>query len=299
MAGRRQGIYWLLTIPFPLFTPWLPPTCAFIRGQLEIGAGETGYLHWQVLVGLLKKGSLGKIKEIFGEGIHAEISRTDATTAYVWKEETRVAGTQFELGSRPFKRNDPRDWDEIWELAAKGDISSIPSSIRVLHYRTLRAIGADFAKPVPMVRTCHVFWGTTGTGKSRDSWAAAGVEGYSKDPNTKFWCGYSGQRNVIIDEFRGRIDVSHLLRWLDRYPVSVEIKGSSVPLLAEQFWITSNVDPRYWYPELDQETLSALLRRFNITHYHYLNSIRLIILRPKPSLRPAVPSRGPVDPWRV
>ena len=265
--ARRQGIYWLLTIPFPMFTPWLPPSCNFIRGQLETGSGGTNYLHWQVLVSVCKKASLAQIKTIFGDGIHAEISRTDATTAYVWKEETRVEGTQFQLGALPFKRNDPRDWDEIWDLAAKGDLLRIPSSVRVLHYRTLRAIGADFAQPIPMERTCCVYWGSTGTGKSRDAWAAAGMEGYAKDPNTKFWCGYRGQGNIVIDEFRGRIDISHLLRWLDRYPVSVEIKGSSVPLLANKFWITSNVDPRNWYPDLDPETLSALLRRFNITHY--------------------------------
>jgi len=77
-----------------------------------------------------------------------------------------------------------------------------------------------------------------------------------------------GQENVIIDEFRGTIDVVHLLRWLDRYPVRVESKGSSLSLSAKSFWITSNLDPRVWYPELDPDTLEALLRRLNITHFH-------------------------------
>ena len=190
-----------------------------------------------------------------------------AATEYVWKEDTRVANTQFELGVRPIKRNDPHDWDLIWEMAVAGDLGAIPAQIRVQSYRTLRAIGADFAKPVGMVRTCQVYWGRTGTGKSRRAWEEAGLDAYVKDPNTKFWCGYRGQGAVVIDEFRGRIDVSHLLRWLDRYPVNVEIKGSSCPLAATAFWITSNVDPRQWYPDLDSETLSALLRRFNITNF--------------------------------
>ena len=64
------------------------------------------------------------------------------------------------------------------------------------------------------------------------------------------------------------IDVAHLLRWLDRYPVLVEVKGGSRPLCAERIWITSNVDPRKWYPELDEETNLALLRRLNITHFN-------------------------------
>lgn len=268
MAGRRQGIYWLLTIPHASFVPYLPPGVCWIRGQLELPVD--GYLHWQVCLGLSKKGSLPSIVAIFGAGIHAEISRSAAATEYVWKEDTRVAGTQFELGTRPIKRNDPHDWDRIWEMAVTGDLMAIPAQIRVQSYRTLRSICADNSKPVGMVRTCHVFWGRTGTGKSRRAWEEASVDAYTKDPNTKFWCGYSGQRNVVIDEFRGRIDVSHLLRWLDRYPVNVEIKGSSVPLCAESFWITSNLDPRMWYNELDPETLAALLRRFNITNFLYL-----------------------------
>lgn len=84
---------------------------------------------------------------------------------------------------------------------------------------------------------------------------------------TKWWCGYLGNEHVVIDEFRGVIDVAHLLRWLDRYPVLVEIKGSSVVLKAKTIWITSNLDPRLWYPDIDQETLDALLRRLNITHF--------------------------------
>lgn len=142
----------------------------------------------------------------------------------------------------------------------------IESSIRVQHYRTLRAIASDYAQPVAIMRSCVVFWGNTGVGKSRRAWEEATMEAYPKDPRTKFWCGYNGQKNVVIDEFRGGIDISHLLRWLDRYPVIVEIKGSSVVLKAEKIWITSNIPPRHWYPDLDVSTYEALERRLEIIH---------------------------------
>lgn len=71
----------------------------------------------------------------------------------------------------------------------------------------------------------------------------------------------------MLDEFRGGIDISHILRWTDRYPVQVEIKGSSRPLLATRIWITSNLHPSKWYPDLDPETLAALLRRLTITEF--------------------------------
>lgn len=135
-------------------------------------------------------------------------------------------------------------------------------------YHTLRRICGDYSRPVAMERIVHVFWGSTGTGKSRRAWQEAGLEAYPKDPRTKFWCGYQGEEHVVVDEFRGGIDISHILRWLDRYPVVVETKGSSVCLRAKVIWITSNLDPRLWYPELDQATNDALIRRLNITHFY-------------------------------
>jgi len=112
-----------------------------------------------------------------------------------------------------------------------------------------------------------VFWGRSGSGKSRRAWEEAGLDAYPKDPRTKFWCGYRGQVNVVIDEFRGGIDIGHLLRWLDRYPVIVEIKGSSTVLSAERIWITSNIPPESWYPDVDAETMVALKRRLKVIHF--------------------------------
>lgn len=82
----------------------------------------------------------------------------------------------------------------------------------------------------------------------------------------EWWCGYRGEKHIVVDEFRGVVDVSHVLRWWDRYPVRVETKGGSRPLLATHYWITSNLDPRAWYPDLDEDTVDALLRRLNIIH---------------------------------
>lgn len=58
-----------------------------------------------------------------------------------------------------------------------------------------------------------------------------------------------------------------MLRWFDRYPIIVEVKGSSVVLTAKNVWVTSNLSPEAWYPECDAETMSALRRRLNVTHF--------------------------------
>lgn len=264
----QQVTHWILTIPHYCFLPWLPPDCVYIRGQLEQGDG--GFLHWQVYVVFKKKIRLRGVKSVFGEQTHAEPTRSAAAREYVWKENTRIDGTTFELGTLPIRRNSQCDWDSVWTAAISGSILDVPSNVRVVHYRTLRTIAGDHAVPPALVRSIYVFWGPTGLGKSRDAWANAGLDAYSKDPRTKFWDGYRGQQNVVVDEFRGCIDIAHVLRWCDRYPVNVEIKGSSVPLLATNIWFTSNLHPRDWYPGLDNATLDALLRRLNITHYDAL-----------------------------
>jgi len=262
--ARRQGILWMLTIPYQHFTPYLPPSCKYIKGQLE--QSEGGYQHWQILVGMQRKSSLAQVTAIFGN-FHAELTRSSAANEYVWKDDTSVPGTRFELGARPFERNVKRDWELIWESAKSGNLESVPPDVRVVSYRTLRAIGSDYSRCVGMVRSVEVFWGSTGTGKSRRAWEEAGEDAYCKDPRSKFWDGYQNQAHVVFDEFRGGIDIAHLLRWFDRYPVRVEIKGSSRPLVASKIWITSNLNPTLWYPECDEMTVAALMRRINITSF--------------------------------
>jgi len=296
---RKQGIFWLLTIPQDDYSPpsELPNSMQWIRGQLECGAGTTdpgpargmddsqpmegelsqreslpgvrtpsGYRHWQLCCAFNTKRTLQQCKIVFGRRAHCELSRSSAAAAYVWKDATSV-GQRFEFGTKPICRNSKTDWESVWESAKLGVLQQIPANIRVVSYRTLRAIAADHDVPQPMERTCNVFWGPTGTGKSRTAWEQAGMAAYCKDPRSKFWCGYTAQENVVIDEFRGGIDIAHMLRWLDRYPVRVEIKGSSRPLAATSIWITSNLAPRGWYPEADEMTMEALLRRLTVSEF--------------------------------
>lgn len=150
---------------------------------------------------------------------------------------------------------------------------AIPAFIRVHSYRTLRQIEVDFRRPGRMERRAKVFWGATGTGKSRRAWDEAGDLAYSKCPRSKFWDGYAGEKNVIVDEFRGGIDISHVLRWLDRYPVRVDVKHGSRPHNADSFWFTSNIEPRYWYPEICVATRDALFRRLEIFEFREDGSI--------------------------
>lgn len=243
----------------------IPEGCQWIKGQVETGE-TTGYEHWQLVVGFKRKVRLRAVKSVFGQSCHAELTRSDAADEYVWKDETAVAGTRFELGRKAIKRGDQVDWDRVLDSAKTGVFEEIPSDILVRYYGQINRIAHNI-EPVGIEKQVFIYWGETLAGKSRCAWDESGMDAFPKDPRSKFWCGYRGQEHVVIDEFRGGIDISHMLRWLDRYPVIVEVKGGATVLKARKIWITSNLNPREWYDGLDKDTLAALLRRCTIKHF--------------------------------
>jgi len=133
-----QGKYWMLTIPQHNFTPYLPNGVEFIKGQIELG-DQAQYLHWQLLVSFEKKVTLSKVRDVFGP-YHAELTRSEAADRYVWKDDTRVEGTQFELGKKKLKRNSDKDWDKIWDMAKSGDLDNVPKDILIRCYRNFKQI---------------------------------------------------------------------------------------------------------------------------------------------------------------
>ena len=62
---------------------------------------------------------------------------------------------------------------------------------------------------------------------------------------------YSGQADVILDDYCGELPVDLLLTLLDRYAY----------LQCRRVVITSNAPPERWYPDLEDNTKRAFLRR--------------------------------------
>lgn len=267
MPDYEQGRYWMLTIPEDKWHPptILPPNMSHVQGQLE--EGKDGYRHWQLVVCFNERKRLRSVKQAFCPEAHCEVTRSDAAIDYVWKAETRVAGTQFLLGTRTEVRmNSKTDWDEVRDNVACANFAAVPSKILLTHYNNLKKFATDNMAPVFVERSCVIYWGGTGVGKSRRAWCEAGWDAYPKIPCTKFWDGYRGQEHVVIDEFTGQVNIEHFLRWLDRYPVTVEQKGAGCVLAAKKYWITSNIDPVLWWPMAHEHQREAFMRRVEIVH---------------------------------
>lgn len=260
--------YYMLTIPR---ADWavpsqLPEGILWMKGQPE--RGENGFEHWQIVLCTKKKCRATAVKRKFTPSTHVEMTRSSAANDYVWKDDTCIdVALRFELGRMPIQRNKEKDWEKIWTNAKRGAIEEIPADVRVRSYKTLKQIEKDHMEPLAMERKVRVFWGASGLGKSRRAWYEAGITAYPKSPTSIYWDGYNNHSKVVIDEFRGGINISHVLRWFDRYPVCVECKFGACILAATDVWITSNVRPEEWYPELDEPTRRALLRRLEITEF--------------------------------
>lgn len=94
-----------------------------------------------------------------------------------------------------------------------------------------------------------------------------------------WWDGYSGQKVVLIEEFRGQVQLQKMLQVLDKYPLRLEIKGGSVPARYELVIVTSNTRPEDWYPDNPQKPgatrepeRKALARRLGVGTPMYIEA---------------------------
>ena len=104
-------------------------------------------------------------------------------------------------------------------------------------------------------------WGPTGSGKTRSV--------FEKEDNLwisgkdlRWWNGYENQEATLFDDFRGDFCTYHeLLRILDRYPYTVEVKHGHRQLNSQRMYITSCHPPDKVYST--REDINQLLRRID------------------------------------
>lgn len=258
---------------------WEEEWMSYLVYGLEV-CPDTQREHFQGYLETKDRITFGALKAKPGwETLHLEksVATSDSNIQYACKEGTWVEwGTPMQAG----KRND------LAAIAA-GILSGQLAVADVLEenahayhvygrtmdkledqFKTRRTRG-DWAPPV--VTWMH---GPTGKGKSRQAWDQArqtarassdGLESpYQVTTSDKGWWDlYDGQSVVILDDFRGTIPYSELLKYLDGHPVSVPRRGRAPhPLLATHVFVTSSKHPREVYKgEEIQESIDQLLRR--------------------------------------
>jgi hypothetical protein len=153
---------------------------------------------------------------------------------------------------------------KIDEGASELEIADQHFAKWVVYRRSFQAYSTLIASKRNFMTKTHVYWGKTGTGKTRFCYNQVMDEECWSPGDYKWFDGYRGQPIVILDDFRGEYKLQMLLKLLDRYPLQVPIKGGFTEWKPRKVYITSNIHPNDWYPLADRYSLSAMFRRFSL-----------------------------------
>lgn len=256
----RRGMVWLET-----------HECIGISAGLEISP-KTGSPHIQGYVRLNDSVKKGRFRKIIGpnskglENFWMKKANADwtANAKYTSKDENVIwfkippvshQGVRTELDE--FKEAIKRKADDA-ELFEKHlpVLAKYPKLENRLKQSFLKAQTREF-RDVQVI----VHWGKTGTGKTRTPYEEGAF--LFDDYDNGWWDGYDGESVICLDEFYGGIKFSSLLRWLDGYQLRLKIKGGFTYAQWSKVYITSNVPPSQWYPNINDERKNALFRRFS------------------------------------
>lgn len=241
-------------------------------GVYQLEKGAQGTPHYQGYAELTKPVRFSTLKKWLPTA-HFEPRRGTREQArdYCMKEESREDGP-WEHGS--------------WEAGGQGKRNDIISAVDTLKeqigksrplqcvaeehpvtfvkfHRGLEALMNQLVPPRTQPPEVVVFYGATGTGKSRAARAFLGEQRPAMwVPSKGHWFdGYCGQEVFLFEEFRGQLPMPMMLSLLDRYTAEVQVKGGMRDFVAKKIAITSPKHPELWYPSKHDDDIKQLMRR--------------------------------------
>lgn len=181
-------------------------------------------------------------------------------------------GDFWEEGTRPKGQGKRSDLEQVGQKCIDGaNVREIAMEHPKSFIQYSRGIIALHAMVNSTSRTeptlGYWIWGATGTGKSRWAHSLSPESTYSKDPMTKYFCGYNQEDTVILDDYRpnAEMNFSFLLRLADRYPINIQTKFGNVQFNSKRLIVTSPMDIDGAFGHLDflrEGQLQQLKRRF-------------------------------------
>lgn len=277
MPSPGRTSYYVFTLNNPTSEDELALRRLCIQGEVGISyciygreTGESGTRHLQGYIEFSRRLRFDRVKRILGQRYHLEARLGTAQEAaeYCRKEDE----SPYEYGTISVSSQGKRtDLESLHEsLKDKKSLSYVADEhfgafIKyqrgINAYRLVTSTRRDPQYPPSVV----VYWGRTGTGKTRAVWdnavSPSDVWVYA---GSGWFDGYDGQPIALFDDFSGsEFKISYLLKVLDRYPMQVPVKGGFVNWTPQEIYLTSNLDPSVWYMNASQEHVAALRRRFS------------------------------------
>lgn len=200
-------------------------------------APDTGTPHLQVYISYPNARSFNAIKGSFPTAhIEPAIAGPDKNKTYCSKE------------NLIFEGGDPPAPGARTDIDTCRNIVQSTNSMREVVSHASSVQGVRIAElwlkyhEAPRNWKPHVTWisGPSGIGKSKLAYELAGPESYTCMKTGKWFEGYDGHENVLIDDIRKDfMKFAEFLQLIDRYAFRVECKGGSRQFLARKIVITS------------------------------------------------------------
>lgn len=246
--------------------------------------GESGTPHLQGHLYRKAKARLTWLKRHVSDRAHWDISRDYGKSILYCKkgnqpkaewDSSGSSGPSYgldavvsEYGDPPPQQGHRTDLDSASTLVLNGvpmrDVASECPTVFVKFHRGLYALQSILTDSCE-ASTCRGVWifGKPGTGKSHTV-RLFEPELYIKSQN-KWFDGYAGEEAILLDDFdkSGKCLGHHIKIWTDKWKCNGEIKGATVALQHQRFYITSNYHPsEIWNDDGDEILLEAIDRRF-------------------------------------
>lgn len=279
---QKRSRYWCFTFNNPEWTPDTTFQEAFNSGHLEYAVfqgeiGESGTYHFQGFVALRRAQRMSFVQKLIRACRWSIALKSDAAEAYCRKDDTRVDGPytigtwQPQTHGRAGLRTDllalreaARNGKSIRELIEDDALFTV-----LARYPKVLEKLLEVYEPQRSVTTeLHLVYGAPGLGKTTFVLNNC-PDAYWKQAGTGWWDGYHGQRDCVVEEFKGWMPFHWILRLADRPPLMVEVKGGQRHFSSHRLWITSNYLPHEWWKLEDQGRLDALYRRITKV-YHFI-----------------------------
>lgn len=238
--------------------------CTYMIYGKEIGENGTPHLQGYCVFAKVKR--LSAVKKLLPTA-HWEIARgtTDDNVNYCSKE-----GDFVEVGERPKSRKEVGEdnkarWADVIRAAKEGTCEEEYPKEFVCYNATITRLNNTLVADIPVYEGIWAH-GPPGTGKSR--WARETYPNHYKKMANRWWDGYEGEEEVILDDFSHKHAKGlgyYLKIWCDHGAFRAEFKGGSRVIRPKVFVVTSNYTIQQLFGE-DPDEAQAVQRRFS-NHY--------------------------------
>lgn len=242
-----------------------PDEIRAIAWALEV-CPSTQREHHQGYIQTIKRARYSKVQKLLkSPTAHIEAMKGSIMDNEIYCEKS---GNLTQLGRfiRTGQRTDIEGAAALLKGGSKlSDILNDDAKLFAKHHRALRAMKEIYDKENrkgDRVVDVTVLVGSTGTGKSHQVMCNDDVfvldAGASKD---FLFDGYDGESILLIDDYNGWIKYAFLLRILDKYRLSLNVKHGKTWANWNQVFITSNMRPASWYPSGCTDSLKRRVTR--------------------------------------